>query len=323
LFSEEREMAVVREGREVFERVVKEYDFRHPDKFSKDQLRTLEMLHESFARLCAAGLSTQLRTIVQARVSGVSQLTYSEVIRSISSPAVLAIFSMEPLEGEAFIELEPKLIFTIIDRLLGGRGEAGAVTRELTDIELTVVENIISRFLVNFKETWASTTEIRPKLSHIESNPQFTQITSPGDIVVLIILELTIGEMKGRMSICIPYVSLEPIIGELSSQQRYATSSKKIPIKRSEKLRKRMENVPVPLIAELGTTQILVREMLELTPGDVIKLDGKIGDDLILKVGNQPKFKCKPGLSGTKMAVQISEVIREIPLEISSEEGEE
>jgi flagellar motor switch protein FliM len=125
------------------------------------------------------------------------------------------------------------------------------------------------------------------------------------------------------MSICIPYVSLEPIVGELSSQQRYAASSKKTSVKRSEKLHKTMENVPVPLIAELGTTQIPVREMLELTPGDVIKLDGKISDDLVLKVGNQPKFKCKPGLSGTKMAVQISEVIREVPLEISGEEVEE
>lgn len=165
---------------------VKIYDFKRPDKFSKDQIRTLQMMHETFARLATTGLSAQLRALVSVHVASVDQLTYEEFIRSIPNPTTLAVINMDPLRGSAILEIDPSISFTIIDRLFGGKGEQAKISRELSEIEMSVMEGIIVRILGNMRESWSTVIDLRPRLGNIETNPQFAQVVPPNDMVVLI-----------------------------------------------------------------------------------------------------------------------------------------
>ena len=215
---------------------VKIYDFRRPDKFSKDHIRTLQMMHETFARLTTTALSAQLRALVSVHVASVDQLTYEEFIRSIPNPATLAVINMDPLKGSAVLEIDPSITFTIIDKLFGGMGELAKISRELTDIELSVMEGIIVRILGNLRTAWSNVIDLRPRLGNIETDPQFAQIVPPNDMVVLITLETKVGEVEGMTNLCIPYISIEPVISKLSAQYWFSAFPDKKPGKSSGKL---------------------------------------------------------------------------------------
>lgn len=190
---------------------VKVYDFKRPDKFSKDQIRTLYMLHENFARLLNTYLSTNLRTLVNISVASVEQLAYEEFIRSLSNPSVIGIFNMSPLKGNVIFEINPNIAFSIIDRLFGGEGTVINKIRTLTDIEETIIRKVITKSLDNLQEAWRHVVNTEPRLEVIETNPQFTQIVPPNDMVVIVTLQTQIGQVEGLINICIPYLVLEPI----------------------------------------------------------------------------------------------------------------
>jgi flagellar motor switch protein FliM len=298
---------------------VKIYDFRRPDKFSKDHIRTLQMMHETFARLTTTALSAQLRALVSVHVASVDQLTYEEFIRSIPNPTTLAVVNMDPLKGSAVLEIDPSITFTIIDKLFGGLGEASKISRELTDIELSVMEGIIVRILGNLREAWSNVIDLRPRLGNIETNPQFAQIVPPNDMVVLITLETKVGDVEGMTNICIPYISIEPIISKLSAQYMYSSIRKGITDENLAIIQNRLETVRLPIVAEIGEAQIYVQEVLNLHVNDVIKLPNtKIGDDMVIKIGGRRKFKCRPGMVNNRMSVKIGERIEEVPDELLS-----
>jgi flagellar motor switch protein FliM len=304
------------EGEEALKRAetrkIKIYDFKRPDKFSKDQIRTLQMMHETFARLTTTSLSAQLRTIVHVHVASVDQLTYEEFLRSIPNPTTLAVINMDPLKGSSIFEIDPSITFTVIDRLFGGPGEASKINRELTDIELSVIEGIIVRILGNLREAWSNVIDLRPRLGNIETNPQFAQIVPPSDMVVLITLETKVGDVEGMTNFCIPYLTIEPIITKLSAQYWYSSIRKGGTTENLAILKKRLDTVFVDLIAELGSLDISVRDVLGLQKGDIIKLErNKIDDDMILKIGNRQKFYARPGVVGSHMAVQIIDKVGE------------
>ena len=288
-------------------RKIKIYDFKRPDKFSKDQIRTLQMMHETFARLTTTSLSAQLRTIVHVHVASVDQLTYEEFLRSIPNPTTLAVINMDPLKGSSILEIDPSITFTVIDRLFGGPGEASKINRELTDIELSVIEGIIVRILGNLREAWSNVIDLRPRLGNIETNPQFAQIVPPSDMVVLITLETKVGDVEGMTNFCIPYLTIEPIITKLSAQYWYSSIRKGGTKENLAILKKRLETVFVELKAELGEMEIPVKEVLRLQRGDIIKLDKtKISSEMELKIGNKKKFFVRPGVVGNRLAVQIT-----------------
>lgn len=288
-------------------RKIKIYDFKRPDKFSKDQIRTLQMMHETFARLSTTSLSAQLRTIVHVHVASVDQLTYEEFLRSIPNPTTIAVINMDPLKGSSILEIDPSITFTIIDRLFGGPGEASKINRELTDIELSVVEGIIVRILGNLREAWSNVIDLRPRLGNIETNPQFAQIVPPTDMVVLITLETKVGDVEGMTNFCIPYLTIEPIISKLSAQYWYSSIRKGGTTENLAILKKRLETVYIDLIAELGNLEISVKDVLGLGKGDIIKLErNKVDDDMVLKIGNRNKFNARPGVVGNHMSVQIT-----------------
>jgi flagellar motor switch protein FliM len=299
------------------QRKVKIYDFRRPDKFSKDQIRTLQMMHETFARLTTTALSAQLRALVSVHVASVDQLTYEEFVRSIPNPTTLAVINMDPLKGSGVLEIDPSITFTIIDKLFGGVGESSRITRELTDIELSVMEGIIVRILGNLREAWSNVIDLRPRLGNIETNPQFAQIVPPNDMVVLITLETKVGEVEGMTNLCIPYITIEPIISKLSAQYWYSSIRKGTTDENLAIIQGRLENVELQVVAEIGEVSVTMQEVLELKVGDVIKLpDTKINSDMVLRVGGRKKYKCRPGLIGSRVAVQIGESILDIPDEL-------
>jgi flagellar motor switch protein FliM len=295
----------VKKGAET--RKIKIYDFKRPDKFSKDQIRTLQMMHETFARLTTTSLSAQLRTIVHVHVASVDQLTYEEFLRSIPNPTTLAVINMDPLKGSSILEIDPSITFTVIDRLFGGPGEASKINRELTDIELSVVEGIIVRILGNLREAWSNVIDLRPRLGNIETNPQFAQIVPPSDMVVLITLETKVGDVEGMTNFCIPYLTIEPIISKLSAQYWYSSIRKGGTTENLAILKRRLDTVFIDLIAELGSLEISVRDVLNLQQGDIIKLErNKVDDEMVLKIGNRQKFLARPGVVGNHMSVQIT-----------------
>jgi len=299
------------------QRKVKIYDFRRPDKFSKDQIRTLQMMHETFARLTTTALSAQLRALVSVHVASVDQLTYEEFIRSIPNPTTLAVINMDPLKGSAVLEIDPSITFTIIDKLFGGTGESTKISRELTDIELSVMEGIIVRILGNLREAWSNVIDLRPRLGNIETNPQFAQIVPPNDMVVLVTLETKVGEVEGMMNLCIPYITIEPVISKLSAQYWYSSIRKGATDENASIIQSRLEAVELPIVVEVGEVEITMEELLAIQVGDVIKLPNtKINSDMLVKIGGRKKYKCRPGVIGNRVAVQIGEKIEEIPDEL-------
>lgn len=288
---------------------IKVYDFKRPDKFSKDQIRTLYMLHENFARLLNTYLSTHLRSMVNVNVASVDQLTYEEFVRSLSNPSVIGVLNMTPLKGNVVFEMNPNISFVIIDRLFGGVGESFSRIRPLTDIEEVIIRRVFSKALENFKEAWHNVVDISPNLETIETNPQFTQIVPPNDMVVIITLQVKIGDVEGLMNICIPYLVLEPIMSKLTTTYWVASSvAKEDHPEQVELLQQKIRKTYVPVIVEMGRIDVTVQEFLNLAVGDVLQLDAKVGDELSLIVGRKPKFWCRPGISGKKVAVQVSRV---------------
>jgi flagellar motor switch protein FliM len=308
-------------------RKIKIYDFKRPDKFSKEQIRTVSIMHETFARLTTTALSANLRSMVHVHVASVDQLTYEEFIRSIPTPTTLAIINMDPLKGNAILEVDPVITFSIIDRLFGGSGEGTKAPHELTDIESAVMEGIVVRLLGNMREAWTQVIDLRPRLGQIDTNPQFAQIVPPTEMVILVTLETKVGEIEGMMNFCIPYLTIEPIIGKLSAQFWYSSIRRGTTTENLNLLKDKLSNVDVSVIAEIGRMQIPIRDVLSLRFGDVIRLYSvRVGDAFSLNIGNKKKFLCQPGVIGKKVAVQIIKKTAEIEQEEFEEltsEGEE
>ena len=291
---------------------VKTYDFKRPDKFSKDQIRTLFMLHESFSRLLNTYLSTHLRTMVNVEVASVEQLTYQEFVQSLANPSVISILAVPPLKGNIIMEVNTEIAFAFIDRVFGGEGKSGVKTRVLTEIEEVVMRRFVDKATSHLKEAWANVVEFYPSLEATESNPQFTQIVPPSDMVVIVTIQMKVGEVEGMMNICIPYLVLEPVMSKLTTTFWVASSvSRDDDPEQVKILQKKIERTKVPFLVEMGDINITINEFLTLGFGDVLQLDTKVDDELKCRVGRKAKFFCRPGTSGKKMAVQITRILNE------------
>ena len=291
---------------------IKPYDFRRPNKLSKDQIRTLVMLHENLARLLTTSFSTYLRSMVRGQVVSIDQLTYEEFTKSLHNPTVMNIISLKPLEGNLLIEISPQLAFAIVDRLLGGYGYSLEKIRELTDIEQTVIKRVMAKILPNIKEAWQVVAELNPGFESIELNPLFTQIIPPTDMIVLVTLEVRIAEAFGLMNVCLPLAVLEPILDRLNAQVWFTRSSNKTSNNQSfSAIQQRLAQASIQVSAELGRATISVGELLTLAVGDVIQLDQSVKALLDIRVGNQIKFKASPGVADNRMAVQVAKILHE------------
>lgn len=290
-------------------RTVKIYDFKRQNKFSKDHIRTLSMIHEAFARLLSTSMSGQLRMLVQVEVVSVEQLTFDEYSRSLPSPTILNVFTMEPLVGTSLFEVNIDITSAIIDRLLGGPGRVTRIRRDLTDIERTLISSITGRLLSTLSEAWQNVLTFSPKLETMEMNPRFVQIVPPSDPVVLITFEAKFGENTGPLSLCIPYIVLEPVMSKISAQAMFATQRQSQSSEYRANLTGRVNGTYVPFQVVLGETTVSVSDVISLGVGDVLPLGTPVDNELSIMVGERLKFTGRPGMVRNKMAVQISEVI--------------
>jgi flagellar motor switch protein FliM len=290
---------------------VRVYDFKRPNKFSKDQIHSLQNIYENYCRILTTYLSGQLHSLLECKVLSIEQLTYDEFIRSLPNPTVLGLFSLNPLEGTALMEVNPTLTFRIVDCLLGGQGEDLEKNRELTEIERTIVEHRLSQIIGLKEEAWLEVYELKPQFVAMETNPQFTQIVAPNEMIVLVTLEVLIGKSVGMLNICLPYLVLEPILGKLSSFFLFSSHAKETSPEQRQVIRKKIEWAKVDLVAFLGYSEILVRDLLDLAKGDVIPLNQSVNEALPLYVGEFMKFKSIPGLHGEHIAVQVTEIVKE------------
>lgn len=285
---------------------IKIYDFKRPNKFSKDQVRTLEMIHEAFARLLSTTFSTYLRAQTQVNMTAVEQLSYDEFIHSVPNPTVLNIFSFADQDGNAILEINPGIAFTIIDRMLGGTGLPPDAPRELTEIERNLITHIASLALHDLGEAWSSLVEITPKLHSISTNTLFSQVALPGDMVMVVTFEVELCSVTSMMNVCIPVSALEPIMSRLSAQQWFSSVHKGNSEEMTRAIREQLKDAKLTCHAVLGTITIPLGELAGLAAGDVICLDTHPGDEIPLYIENDAKFLGKPGLLGKRMALQIT-----------------
>ncbi len=296
---------------ETQEKQVKDYDFKRPVKFSKEHLRTLEIIFEHYGRLLSTNLPVYLRKNVQISVTSSETVTFSEFSNALSNPVILSIVNFAPLSGNIIMELSLNVGFAIIDRMLGGQGNALERPREFSEIEMAILEKILIVCMQLLREPWKNVIEINPVLDRIEANPQFAQIIAPSDMIAIVTLNIRIGEVDGLMNICLPYFTLESIMDNLNTKFWYSTMQENPDENYQEHLESLVKRVNVPLRAILGTSSISVNDFMNLQIGDIIRLDSEVGSDLTVYVGNIKKFTAVPGSSKEKYAVQVTSVLGE------------
>lgn len=285
------------------------YDFRRPDKFSKEQLRTLQMLHETFARQAGTGLSAFLRSPVNIELISLEQVPYDEYLRSISQ-SVFTIMSIPPLTGQAVLEIEFNLVFTMIDKLLGGPGRSLNRTM-LTDIERPLLRQIVERTFSAFKSAWEGVVVVNPGIEGMETSAQFVQIAPPSDIVVTILFEVKVGSSRGAMSLCIPYLVLKPITAKLSAQKWFVSASRKHNPLHRKILAHQVQRSTVTATILLGKTRITIRDFIHLKAGDMLRLDSPSDEPIDLLIAGTPKFQGRPALDGRKLVFHVTNEISE------------
>lgn len=271
------------------------YDFKRPERVSKDQIRAISSIHEVFARNLGATLSGILRTIIEVRVVGVEQLTYNEFIHSLPNPTCFMILQAPPLEGQMCLELSPLIVYPFVDRLLGGDNSNLFIPqRPLTSIEWRLINRIVDRTLGHLSEVWRNLVEARFEVVETESNPQLVHIVAPTEVVVFITFEIKLGPTAGTMSLCIPFNTIESVLSHLTSQSWFYKPKAATDTQQKRLLRNLVKS-PVNLTVYLGQTTIRLSELRDLRPGDLISLPKRTGEDLILKIASRNKFAGKIG----------------------------
>jgi len=286
------------------------YDFKRPERVGKDQMRALQTLHEGFGRNFGAALSAMLRSIVEVKLTSVDQLTYSEFVFSLENPTCFNLLKAEPLEGNLILDINPSILYPIIDRLLGGGKEGGPLARRpLTEIELRLVKRITDLFLHELQHAWENVLDLKFEVVRVESNPQLVQIVPPNEVVVVVSFELTIGDLRGMINLCIPYNALERISGKLSANSWSAYGRRQSTPETVAQLKSVISTSLVKIKVKLAQTTISASQLVGLRVGDIITTEKDIHSPLIVAVEGVPKFRARPGQYKGRKAVLIESII--------------
>ena len=288
------------------EKQVKDYDFARPAKFSKEHLRTMEIIFEHYGRLLSTNLPAYLRKNIQVEVMNSEAVTYSEFSNSMSNPVLLGIVNFAPMPGSIIIDLASNLGYAMVDRMLGGMGVPLERSRDFSEIELLIIERIMNVCINLLREPWENVLEIHPRLERIETNSQFAQFISPSEMIAM-----KIGDVEGLMNVCLPYMTLEDVMDKLNTKFWFSTMQARGEQEYTEIIESIISKAPMPVKAVLGKSVISVNDFINLQVGDIIRLDRKVEDELDVYVGNIKKFTALPGASGEQYAVRVTSVIRE------------
>ncbi|NOH16421.1 flagellar motor switch protein FliM [Clostridium cochlearium] len=289
---------------------VKVYDFRSPQKFSKDHVRTLELIHDNYARIMSNYLTAHMRKNVKAKIESVQQITYEEFIHSIPNPTVLTVFKAPPLNGSVLFETNPQFIFEVMDVLLGGNADGRKYKlREFTDIDKNIIKQINEGLIDGIKLAWEDIMEVYPEIESIETNPALSQTLAPNEPVALITFSVDMGDNSTFVNICIPYLSIEKILDKLVVQYWFQENNEEIREESNKKLRDRLNIVETELVAVIGNAKITVEEFLKLSLGDVLILDSEIDKPVKINVEDQLYAYGKPGVVGKNMGIEILDIL--------------
>ena len=283
----------VDEIKENSEKQVKEYDFARPSKFSKEHLRTLEIIFEHYGRLLSTNLPVYLRKNVQVEVMNSEAVTYSEFSNALSNPVLLGIVNFAPLQGNIIIEMASSLGYAMVDRMLGGKGETIEKVRDFSEIELLIIERILVVCVNLLREPWENVVDIQPRLERIET------------------INLKIGDVEGVMNICLPYLTLEDVIDKLNTKYWYSNMQAQDDTNYAQAIESLIQRAQIPVKAVLGNSTISVNDFAMLQQGDIIRLNRKVDEELDIYVGNIRKFTALPGTTKENYAVRVTSVIRE------------
>jgi len=296
------------------------YDFKRPERVGKEQMKALQTLHEGFGRKFAAGLSAMLRTIVEVKLTSVDQLTYSEFIFSLDNPTCFNLLRAEPLEGNLILDINPSILYPMIDRLLGGGREGTLLARRpLSEIELRLVSRITALFLKEMKTAWENVLDLDLSVIQVESNAQLIQIVPPNEVVVLVAFEVALIEVRGIINLCIPYNAFERISGKLASNTWVTFGRKQATPQSIKKISKSVRNMHVEMKVKLATSKIPMNQLVQLRVGDLICTEKNVNTPLLVSVEGIPKYWAKPGVYRGYTAIQIEEVIED-PTDIIAQE---
>jgi flagellar motor switch protein FliM len=306
-------------------RRIQNMDFRRPSKFNKDQLHTLEMLHDTFSRLGGTYLSGALRCVADITVLGAEQVTYGEFISSLPVPALTGILELGNLETNAICAFDLPLVFCMIDRLLGGVGSSAHRLRELTDIELSLSRTLVTRLLAELSTSWSELVGVEFSLRQTEMNPQFAQIVPPTELSVLLSFQIRVHETTGVMALCLPYRSIESVAHNLTTQSYFSGQRVADP---SFTLADGVEEVDIELRAEVGSIDLRISDVLNLRPGDIVRLNVPVEDGVKLVAGGHEVYRAFPGAYQRHLAVQVQErtgvqfevrsLVRPVPEEVEA-----
>ena len=290
---------------------VKNYDFKRPAKFSKEHLRTLELIFDHYGRLLSTNLPVYLRKNVQVNVAYSETVTFSEFSNSLGNPSVLSIIKFNPLAGDIIINLTSNLGFAMVDRMLGGQGKTFDKNRDFSEIEIRILEKLLVICMQLLREPWKNVIEINPVLDRIETNPQFAQIIAPNEMIAIVTLNIKIGDVEGFMNVALPYITIESVIDNLNTKFWFSNMTQFSEEVYNDYIESMLKRVDVPLKCLLGKSSVTVSDFSNLSVGDIIRLDTNVESALEVYVGNIKKFTAIAGASNDKYAVKVTSVLRE------------
>jgi flagellar motor switch protein FliM len=294
------------------------YDFKRPERVGKEQMRSLQTMHEGFGRNFGAALSALLRTMVEVKLTSVDQLTFSEFVFSLENPTCFNLITAAPLEGQLILDINPSILFPMIDRLLGGSiSSTPPARRPLTEIELRLVSRITNLFLNEMQNAWENVLPLQLSVDRVESNPQLVQIIPANEVIVLVSFELTVGEMRGMMNLCIPFNSIERVSGKLSSNNWVSYAKKPASAESMQRIGSRIAEAPVEVVVELASTRISTADMLDLRVGDIIASEKDVNEPLLVYVEGKPKFLASPGQLKGRKAIQVKGAFQPLDIRVN------
>lgn len=286
--------------------VVHTYDFATPLRVTRDAMRAIYAIHETFLYSLVSTLSARMRAAVEVELVGIDQTSYQEYILSLNNPTVLCVFSMNPLDGDAVMEFHPSLVASMVDLLFGGTGDYQTRAREITPIEQRLLSRIVTQFLSDLARSWKDVQEMDFALKTIERNPQFLQVLSPSEMIILVTYEVKLEKAVGLMSIAYPLMLLDPTLESIEIQRSSSRVKPWPQVDGVDPLRQELLGVTVPVEAELGRATLSIREILDLEVGDVLRLDGRVDEEIHVNVSGMPKLKGLPGTKRRRRAVLVT-----------------
>lgn len=284
------------------------YNFRRPDKFSKDHLRALQDVHREFSRQISLVLTAYLRMHIEIDVVSTDQLTYDEFMRSMPSPITIGIFELNPLPGQILLGISFEVLSCIVDRMLGGVGLSENRQRELTDIEEALAKKVVERTVKTLENAWNSIIPVQAEVVGLDNSYQMIQVATSGEIVALITFEVQIaGKHFGLMSLCFPYPVLENVLAHLSTQHIFQTKGIIATTEERQKMIQKLNTSKVDLSVVFGSCNINLADFLDIKEGDILKLDNKTNEDLVVTVNDEKKFFARPGTMKNHICIRITE----------------